>query len=86
LGIYYFAVDYDKKKQMWSPHNFSDKCIDSPGHPLPAMVTMKNLQGWNFQFVNDVSTFEEHSYEDITEEVFKEWLEKFKDWDLSKYK
>jgi hypothetical protein len=54
MGIYYFAVDYSLKKQMWAPKKFSDKCIYHPNHPLPQMIAMKNCQGYNFKIVNDV--------------------------------
>lgn len=77
MGIYYFAVDYDSKEQMWAPKHFSYKCIYGPTHPLPQMIAMKNSQGCNFKIVNDVSTFEEHSFKDVTEQVYEELKEKF---------
>lgn len=83
MGIYYFAVDYSQKKQMRAPRSYSDKSpgIFYPGHPLPCMVVMKNMQGWDFTIVNDVSTHEEHEFEDITEQVFKELKEYFPEYD-----
>ena len=56
MGIYYFAVDYASKLQMWAPNGYADKKpgIYAPGHPLPCMVMMKNIQGYNFEIINDV--------------------------------
>lgn len=85
MGIYYFAVDYDAKEQMWAPKNQSDKCIFWPGHALPAMVAMKNCRGARFQFVNDVSTYKEHEFKDVTDEVYKEWKEEFPNFDWDTY-
>ena len=78
MGIYYFAVDYSREEQMWAPKSFSDKCIYHPGHPLPYMIAMKNCQGDNFVIVNDSSTYDEHEFKDITDQVFEEWKGKFK--------
>ncbi len=72
MGIYYFAVDYNKKEQMWTPGKFSDKNIYHPNHPLPHMIAMKNCQGYHFEIVNDVNTFEEHGFKDVTNEVYQE--------------
>ena len=84
MGIYYFAVDYSSKEQMWSPKSFSDKCIYHPCHPLPQMIAMKNCYGSNFVIVNDMSTDLEHEFKDVTDEVYLELKEKFPDfeWDL----
>lgn len=84
MGIYWFAVDYDKKQQMWAPKGWSDKCIYVPGHPLPCMITMKNVHGYNFKIVHDMNTFEEHEYEDVTEKVFQELKDKFPNYDWDK--
>ncbi len=85
MGVYYFAVDYNKKEQMWAPLNFSDKCIYYPGHPLPAMVAMKNGRGFAFKFVNDMSTEEEHEFKDVTKEVYEEWKKEFPEFDWDEY-
>jgi hypothetical protein len=79
MGIYWFAVDYYAKEQMWAPKSYADKTpsVYYPGHPLPCMLFMKNTQGCNFEVVNDVSTYTEHEFKDVTEEVFKELCEKF---------
>lgn len=88
MGIYYFAVDYDAREQMWAPHSWSDKCISCPGHPLPAMVAMQNCRGSNFEFINDVSSYDEHSFQDVTQEVYDEWFKVFSDagFDMTEYK
>jgi hypothetical protein len=85
MGTYYFAVDYTERKQMWAPGKWSDKCIYFPGHPLAAMIAMKNCYGSNFVIVTDESTEEEHSFEDITEETYKEWKEQFTNFDWTSY-
>lgn len=85
MGIYWFAVDYDKKEQMWAPKGWSDKCIDYPTHPLPCMIAMKNMQGYDFEIINDGSSYSEHSFKDVTEEVYQEWKEKFHEFDWQSY-
>lgn len=85
MGIYYFAVDYSKKEQMWAPKSFSDKCIYHPYHPLPQMIAMKNCHGYNFEVVNDVATYEEHEFKDVTEKVYQELKDRFTDFDWEKY-
>ena len=79
MGIYYFAVDYSNKLQMWSPKPYAIKApwVYEPGHPLPCMIMMKNMYGFNFEVVNDVSTTYEHEYVDISESCFEELKEKF---------
>lgn len=85
MGIYYFAVDYSRKEQMWAPKSFSDKYIYWSTHPLPQMIAMKNCQGCNFEIVNDVSTYEEHGFKDVTNEVYQELKEKFPEFDWNAY-
>lgn len=85
MGIYYFAVDYSTKQQMWSPKHWSDKCIYYPRHPLPCMIAMKNCQGYNFKIVNDASTYEEHEFENVTEKVYEEFKNEFKDYDWQSF-
>lgn len=85
MGVYYFAVDYENREQMWAPGHFSDKCIFHPHHPLPAMIAMKNCQGSSFEIVNDVSTREEHEFKDVTKEVYEEWKEEFPKYDWESY-
>jgi hypothetical protein len=85
MGIYYFAVDYKAKEQMWSPKNFSNKCIYFPNHPLPQMIVMKNCRGCKFEIINDVSSYDEHEFKDITEEVYEEWKSLFPEFDWKDY-
>lgn len=85
MGIYYFAVDYSKREQMWAPKNFSDKCIYHPNHPLPHMIALKNCRGYHFEIVNDVSTYEEHSFKDVTESVYNELKKEFPEFDWDRY-
>ncbi len=85
MGIYYFAVDYANKEQMWAPKSFSDKCIYHPQHPLPQMIAMKNCLGCNFEVVNDGSTYEEHSFTDVTDQVYQELKDQFPDFDWQDY-
>ena len=85
MGIYYFAVDYHQKHQMWAPKNWSDKCIYHPHHPLPAMIAMKNCYGAAFEIVNDTSTYEEHEFKDVTEETYQELKDTFPNFDWKSY-
>jgi len=85
VGIYYFAVDYRTEQQMWAPKNWSDKCIYFPTHPLPGMIVMKNCQGCNFEIVNDASTYTEHGFKDVTEEVYQEFKDEFPHFDWESY-
>jgi hypothetical protein len=84
MGIYYFAVDYAAEEQMWAPGNFSNKCPYCPGNPLPYMIVFKNCTGSNFEVVRDVSTYEEHEFKNVTEEVYEEWKTQFP-WTLLRY-
>lgn len=77
MGIYYFAVDYTNKQQMWAPKGFCRKYIYSPRHPLPNMVVMQNCRGSRFEIVNDMSTYEEHEFKDVTDKAYKELKEAF---------
>ena len=85
MGIYYFAVDYSTKEQMWAPGSFSNKCIFHPHHPLPAIIAMKNCQGGSFEIINDMSSYEEHGFKNVTIEVYEEFKEKFPDFDWVDY-
>lgn len=85
MGIYYFAVDYLEKKQMWAPKNWSHKLIYHPSHPLPHMIALKNCQGSHFEIVNDVSTYAEHEFEDVTNEVYQELKDTFPTYDWKTY-
>jgi hypothetical protein len=82
MGIYWFAVDYNEKLQMWAPENYADKSpgIYYPSHPLPSMIVMKNIQGYNFEIINDMSSDQEHGFKDVTDEVFEELKKTFPDY------
>ncbi len=86
MGIYYFAVDYQDKLQMWAPKKFANKSpgVFYPGNPLPNMIVMKNIQGYNFEIINDASSYSEHEFKDVTEEVFQELKNTFPDYDWDK--
>lgn len=86
MGIYYFAVDYREKLQIWAPGKWADKNpgVFYPGHPLPNMVFMKNIQGYNFKVINDFDSTYEHAFEDVTEEVFKELRDMFPEYKWEK--
>lgn len=81
MGIYYLAVDWNKKQRMEPPGSFANK---SPGvfhssNPFPNMVIMKNIQGYNFEIINDCGAEYETActFEDITEHVYNEFLNAF---------
>jgi len=80
MSIYYFAVDYNTRKQIWSPKGYSIKMpwIFHPENPFPNIVMMMNyLHNYNFVIVCDVSTYSEHEFEDISEEAYKEYKQLF---------
>lgn len=85
MGIYYFAVDYEEKLQMWPPAKYANKSpgVYYPTNPFSHMVMMKNIQGYDFKIINDVSSDSEYDFEDITERVFSELKNQFPDyfWD-----
>lgn len=87
MGIYYFAVDYDNKEQIWAPKGFGDKSpsVFHPHNPLPGMVFMKNTQGADFVIINDVSSEHEHGFKDVTNEVYEEYKKKFPNMNWDEY-
>lgn len=81
MGIYYYAVDENEKKQIWPPKKFANKSpgVFHPENPFPSMVVMKNVQGYHYEIVNDFSSFHsDKEYEDITVEVYEEYKSMFK--------
>ena len=50
MGIYYYAVDENEKKQIWPPEKFANKSpgVFHPKNPFPGMVVMMNTRGYNF--------------------------------------
>ena len=83
MGIYYYAVDMSHKMYFSSPDGWADKSpgIYHPENPFPHMVVMKNIQGYYFDILNDCSNDIPPSddYLDVTEEVYKEYKTRFKD-------
>jgi hypothetical protein len=79
MGIYYFAVDHNLKKQMGSPKMFSlsGRNSFSPNNPFPHMVMMENYYGNNFELINDVNSTFEHEYEDVTKETYQKLKDEF---------
>lgn len=90
MGIYYFAVDYSNRQQIWPPDKFDVKSpgIYHPHNPFPNMVSMMNQRGSHFDIINDVSSIEEHEFEDVTNQVYKELKKEWPgyDWDLAEWK
>ena len=86
MGICYFAVDYHKKLQMRAPKAYANKSpgIFYPGNPFPCMIIMKNIQGYNFEIIDDVSSYDEHAFKDVTEEVFQDLKENFPEYNWKK--
>lgn len=89
MGIYYFAVDYGNKLQMWPPKGFPIKSpgVFNPDNPFPNMILMKNMQGNEFVITSDMCTTYEHEFDDVTEEVYNELKEQYSeyDYDLAKW-
>ena len=80
MGIYYFAVDYNARKQIWAPQDYSIKFpgIFAPENPFSSIVLMMNLiHCYDFVIVNDVSTYSEHEFEDISEKAYEEYKKLF---------
>jgi len=81
MGIYYCAVDWNEKKRIEPPRDFSIKApgIFHPTNPFPNMVMMKNYQGYDFELLDDCGAAYETAceFEDITEQVYKEFLDTF---------
>jgi hypothetical protein len=83
MGMYYYAVDCGHKQYFTAPRNYAIKSpgIFHPKNPFPGMVVMKNIQGFNFEIWDDFSSHipPEEGYEEITESVYQEYLDRFKD-------
>lgn len=81
MGIYWCAMDHNRKLKFESPLHFGIKTpgIFHPTTPFPGMFVMKNSQYFDFELVNDCSEeiYYADGYKDITEEVYKEYLEYF---------
>jgi len=83
MGLYYAAVDNKQKKYFESPGKFSIKYpgICHPNNPFPHMVVMKNAQGYNYVIENDgnCECYYSKDYEDVTEQVYEEYVRLFKE-------
>ncbi len=82
MGIYWCAIDFERKLIIHPPNGFSCKTpgLFHPNNPFPGMVIMKNYQSCNFEIINDGEPwFYDDSYKDITKEVYEEYLNKFKE-------
>ncbi|MFI0477793.1 MAG: hypothetical protein ACH349_01520 [Candidatus Rhabdochlamydia sp.] len=81
MGIYWCAMDEERKEQFEPPKDFSNKTpgIFHPHSPFPNMVMMMNSFGCRFELVNDCDEdrYYDVSYKDITEEVYKKYLDYF---------
>lgn len=81
MGIYWYAVDEQEKKQIWPPSYFANKSpgVFHPNNPFPGMVTMMNVKGYHYEIHNDFSCFhDDDEYENITDQVYEEYKEYFK--------
>lgn len=83
MGIWYYAVDTGEKKYFNAPGYFSMK---SPGcyhptNPFPGMVVMMNCRGYNYEIWDDSGNNipPEDGYENITDQVYDEYLDWFKE-------
>lgn len=88
MGIYWYAVDEENKKQIRPPDEFNNKSpgVFHPKNPFPNMITMMNVYGSNFIITNDFKDFhDERIYEDITDEVYEKFKKEFKDFDWKLY-
>ena len=80
MGIYYAAVNRDKKEYFEAPGSFANKSpgIFHPKNPFPNMVVMMNSMGHNFEIENDAAWgcyYDIEGVKDITDEVYKKFLE-----------
>ena len=84
MAIYYYAVDKNRKQYFSAPRSYAYKSpgIYHPENPFPHMVIMKNIKGCCFDILDDCSNDipPGKGYQDITEEVYLEYLESFKEY------
>ncbi len=81
MGIYHFAVDHGLNQIINPPASYADKSpgVFHPNSPFPGMVIMMNSRGYNFEMVTDYSYQISDDSEDITDKVYAEYKETFKD-------
>ncbi len=82
MGIYWCAIDLHSKKKIEPPLDFSIKSpgFFHPNSPFPGMVMMMNSFGHQFEIINDSDCqgpYYDDKYENITEEVYKKYLDYF---------
>lgn len=77
MGIYYYAVDFEKKKYFSAPLNFAIKYpgIYALGNPFCNMIVMRNAKGDNYEICDDYGHDipPDNDYEDVTEQVFDQY-------------
>ena len=83
MSIYYYAVDEFHKKYFSAPSGYA---LESPGiyhpeNPFSHMIVMMNCRGYYFEVWNDCSLNvpPEDDYEEITETVYQQYLNEFKE-------
>ncbi len=96
MGREIVAIDNDSRKIIYAPKGFATKPpgVYHPTNPFPGMVVMKNIQGYEFEIWGDeFSTWllyeadrEGSPYKDITEEVYKDYINCFIDFKSKKHK
>lgn len=81
MGIYYFAVDEKSEEYFYAPKGFAVKAPGyfCPTNPFPGMVMMMNYYNSNFKIVNDMVYELPDGFKEITEEVYKKYIEIFKE-------
>lgn len=80
MGVDYYAVDENEKKKIRPPDLYQSKSpgVFHPNNPFPGMVIMKNCQGYCYEIFNDFKDFhDDDEYQDITENVYKEYKDIF---------
>ena len=81
MGIYYYAVDENRKEYFSAPrgHSIKNPEIYNPNNPFPNMLLMMNFNGCNFEIVDDTSNDIPPSddYKDITEDTYKKYMSIF---------
>lgn len=77
MSIYWYAYNRVKNEYFMSPVDYSGYSCIKPNNPFAAMVIMKNMRGYNFDLVNDVSWDMPDGCRDITDDVYKEYTDLF---------
>lgn len=79
MGIYYAAVDNERKKYFESPKSIKYPGICHPLNPFGCMLVMKNAQGFNFELESDAhwDCYYDKDYDDISLQIYEEFKEMF---------